>query len=649
MNTHPGADSASPSPRLSRAIPRQPGFFIALAVLLLVGTNAPMVCAADTVFGHATLRASRSAQGRESLTLVVRDAALGFPALGSTADPTRGSIGGAFVPGNPGGLLLELMSDTEDAVGAFLAPPILGLWTTSDAAVDRYHFSNRGAPTQNAAIQSISWRSNGSLSINVKQVGFDLAGPLGAVTVRITTGDGSVRACTRFSGADIRTDTAGRYVARQAGGAPADLTDCTNTSMGANPLLATADPLTAPPDNSHISPGSSLYRLTLSHGLARCNDGSPAVLYVRPAPAGSAHANDWLIWLEGGGSCDDPLSCIERWRGVSYSAAKMSSRWTYPAVDANGIFSRVNPANPFREFNVIQGYYCSSDNWSGRRTVDVPADTAPLPAYPAHRIAFRGHDILEAMIEVMRSGAASDVPAVALPAIASDAHVLFSGSSGGGFGAIENADFVRERLARFVPRLQFNALIDARVSPFVERPPLPDDPRVPIQLGRFAATSAFQGAQWDASCLRLHSASGDPEWCADATHVMVHHVTSEMLVNQSLRDQNLSSGGGGYGSVAAWSAAVSDLLADLADRPTWAEEGSALGVPAVYAPNCTNHTTLEGPLFFNIAITPPALAATSLSDQLWSWFTCSPLDPVNGCPVPRLIDGVDGAVTSACS
>ncbi len=58
-----------------------------------------------------------------------------------------------------------------------------------------------------------------------------------------------------------------------------------------------------------------------------CNDGSPAVAYLRAA-LDPAHARDFVLQLDGGAFCDSAEGCAARWCGEgNYDARDMSSAW----------------------------------------------------------------------------------------------------------------------------------------------------------------------------------------------------------------------------------------------------------------------------------------------------------------------------------
>ena len=115
-----------------------------------------------------------------------------------------------------------------------------------------------------------------------------------------------------------------------------------------------------------VTPGNDLHRLTLRDPNALCNDGSPAVLYIKPAQD-PAHSSEWVFHLQGGGNCGGYEECRGRWCGEDfYDAAKMSSQWNPDSIKGQGVFS-TSPDNSFSGANQVFLYYCSSDNLIGQK------------------------------------------------------------------------------------------------------------------------------------------------------------------------------------------------------------------------------------------------------------------------------------------
>jgi len=88
-------------------------------------------------------------------------------------------------------------------------------------------------------------------------------------------------------------------------GTESDASDDSDAA-GDLPMIHEAELCQIPEDpRLSVAPGTDLMKVTLEAENALCNDGSPAIMYVRPAPDGSANADRWFIWLEGGGACNN--------------------------------------------------------------------------------------------------------------------------------------------------------------------------------------------------------------------------------------------------------------------------------------------------------------------------------------------------------
>src|SRR5690349_14841225 len=179
-------------------------------------------------------------------------------------------------------------------------------------------------------------------------------------------------------------------------------------------LCPAGSPFNLQPTFTQFLPGQAgipLLRRTINLGIypeARCNDGTAAVMYIRPANA--AYNNNpivnpsrkWLIFLDGGGGCRDADECLlDRWCSGSGQvfdrAGKMSSAGAPAAIRGFGIFSLQPPApavNQFADYNHVLVHYCSSDNWIGSSQL-AGVSTSTGTAYD---IRFEGEAIVNAVI-----------------------------------------------------------------------------------------------------------------------------------------------------------------------------------------------------------------------------------------------------------
>ncbi len=224
---------------------------------------------------------------------------------------------------------------------------------------------------------------------------------------------------------------------------------------------------------------------------AVCSDGSPGAFYIRPGSG--AKANRWLIHLQGGGGCVDYGECVERWCGTQgvYSAAKMSTNWLpeaagtpiVPEILDKGIafgareLDGTEP-NAFEDWTHVYVYYCSSDGWMGRDSTVAMTNAAGTKTLD---VAARGHTILSIVRKMLRRngptgtswhpvgltkstcdpvdrGISADQ---CVPDLDDATHILFSGTSAGALGAIQNADWF---LSMF-PNARTALALDAAITP----------------------------------------------------------------------------------------------------------------------------------------------------------------------------------------
>ena len=141
-----------------------------------------------------------------------------------------------------------------------------------------------------------------------------------------------------------------------------------NGNGGGRPSVEPGDLMAGlPTDYGEHASTAPLTMLNQSkHPLARCLDGSPFGVYVRPAPANASIAsrNGWLVVLNGGGLCTHSEDCLKR----SKTQLGTSTVWpsTFP-LDTVAFLSS-DPRNQFRDWNLAFVPYCSGDMHAGQRT-----------------------------------------------------------------------------------------------------------------------------------------------------------------------------------------------------------------------------------------------------------------------------------------
>eukprot|EP01064_Diplonema_japonicum_P019007 TRINITY_DN2770_c0_g1_i1.p1 TRINITY_DN2770_c0_g1~~TRINITY_DN2770_c0_g1_i1.p1 ORF type:complete len:447 (+),score=75.28 TRINITY_DN2770_c0_g1_i1:68-1408(+) len=158
---------------------------------------------------------------------------------------------------------------------------------------------------------------------------------------------------------------------------------------------------------------------------AVCLDGGPGGFYY--SVAGNANnANDWQVWLQGGGWCYDDMDCWGR------SSTRLGSHKSWASTEVGkGIMSGNCTDNPeFCNFNRVYIAYCDGTSYSGNIEGPVTVPGKPTPIY------YRGRRLLDAVFDTLTEQFG----------LASAKRFLFMGSSAGGLGAFMHTDYVHERV-----------------------------------------------------------------------------------------------------------------------------------------------------------------------------------------------------------
>ena len=163
-----------------------------------------------------------------------------------------------------------------------------------------------------------------------------------------------------------------------------------------------------------------------------CNDGSPASYYIRKTTS-----KTWIILLEGGFFCYDPLTCIQRFR----NNFNLTSSKTYRKFrSGSGILSSSFKENKYyAEANQVNIPYCSSDLWIGNRRSN------------SNEFNFMGQQIIQDVITdlLMNFG------------MKESSYVLLAGVSAGGIGIALNVNKIQQQLNKEAPNVQLKAVIDS--------------------------------------------------------------------------------------------------------------------------------------------------------------------------------------------
>ncbi len=387
--------------------------------------------------------------------------------------------------------------------------------------------------------------------------------------------------------------------------------------------------------------GADLFRIDVDtanplYTNAVCNDGTAAVFYVRSAQR-NEDANRWQIHLQGGGSCKDGTSCAKRWLSAdtNMGAHKMSNQFA-PAdgIAGNGILSP-GAGNQFRGWNHVYLYYCSSDSWQGRQSNVVLETTWFQGTQPSHNpqqylIHFRGADIIDAVIDMLRNGAQyvdQRERTITMPDLDEAERILLTGSSAGSGGVRYNTDRIRALLQAGNEDLDFRAVVDAGYS----RPyPTRDYRRTPMcQLQALCSYELMMSNEWHNVKEALHADPATPgisveddcetteagtntEWkCADGVYVLENHIATPVFVRQDLQDSLVA---GNYEKVNFGSAGdFGQLVAYELERFHAADTSRG-----VFAPQCGDHTGLTNNRFSQ-AMVDVGGTLFSFHDLLLNW------------------------------
>lgn len=188
-----------------------------VALALAAGVLLPWVALAlDQPVAGRKLILTRARAGEERLVFVTKDPAFLFPIAGGDDDPATGT---------PGGVQVDLV--TEQAGSATLVAPSGPGRPGWSVKPGTFKFVGDSA----GDLRVVVLKEGQVLKVVARTAGVPLDGPLGAVSVRVTTG--SLRSCTRFDGATIRKDESGLFVAKASDAS--SLADCSDGSLAGLP------------------------------------------------------------------------------------------------------------------------------------------------------------------------------------------------------------------------------------------------------------------------------------------------------------------------------------------------------------------------------------------------------------------------------
>ncbi len=449
--------------------------------------------------------------------------------------------------------------------------------------------------------------------------------------------------------------------------------------------LAVAGPSTAQPLSPAICPAGSPFTYAipnvrppiagdipmLRHTIdqtaypdARCNDDSPAVMYLRPAHAAVAGnpivapTTKWLVFFDGGGGCRDEDDCLwTRWcsgsgrvaPGIIDRAGKMSSNGAIPAMRSPGGILKV-PAPPgqehFEEYNQVWVHYCSSDNGIGSDDkLGIAPVRQPAGGGVAYDIAFQGEAIVNAVIDTLIQGTAhADVASsyeTCLPDLHDATEILIGGESAGGGLVRHHLDRLRDWLTTEIPGVDVRAVIDTGFTPDKTDPTITWPAVTPVDYADYLldvsepVVRTFWGADdsaLDQSCLDPawtadHNLVGShPQVCYDTTYTQLNHVTTPAFARMDIDD---ALGQQQYVTYGLYPSIDDYWFAQYAQLQLYATYGPAAGgleppdeAPGVQGPRCRRHVAVQtNDGFYRHTVSNPATVGVSFYELLVNWLT----------------------------
>lgn len=388
--------------------------------------------------------------------------------------------------------------------------------------------------------------------------------------------------------------------------------------------------------------GTALHRIKLTAPDAVCNDGSPAVMYVRAA-ATMATTHNWVFHFQGGGGCGaDYDQCRERWCGIgSYNGSKMSSKMTPETIGEKG-FTLRDTKNKLGDANQVFVYYCSSDSWAGNKSDAVL--TKIDDATKKYRLHFRGHSIAKAAFDQLQGSVKSDDGVITMPPLIDAEQVLITGTSAGSAGATYNVDFLAALFD--ANKTTVLGVMDADFPPEIDDYDLPNaaDFEVGKQANYQRAFVDAYDAPLDSSCLATHDAA-DRYLCSDLGHLLLNHITTPYFARMDLSDPVISQSAASFGiSIVDFAKATRKAVSRVSDVPTTSEEATKMTrTPGIYSPNCGQHEGFtENTWFFVTTVMDSAMKATTFHDALTDWILGNTIAIIDSVPKVLSVCGQSG-------
>lgn len=238
----------------------------------------------------------------------------------------------------------------------------------------------------------------------------------------------------------------------------------------------------------------------------RCVDGTVPIIYVDEAVNGPS--NNWVITMQGGGSCSGAQACLNAYIDPS-EIAEMSSAFDPAMKNMEGIHRPILAENTFAAANRIRIKKCGFDRYNGNATVeaveatiasDVDGDgiqselinRPALPSFPSFQegedlmfdLFHHGRRMLDEVLVLLQDGLTYEtwqniggqVTAVqaTLPPLRDADMILFAGHSAAAHGLMNSIDDLAADMAGWTRsdgtpfEGDTRALFDAHMIPSVE-------------------------------------------------------------------------------------------------------------------------------------------------------------------------------------
>jgi hypothetical protein len=290
---------------------------------------------------------------------------------------------------------------------------------------------------------------------------------------------------------------------------------------------------------------------TIDLGLypdAKCNDGSAPIVKVNLDPDGGTN---WLVYLQGGGSCNSVESCEDRWRDCDPSPAhseggqavggkaNMMANGSGMNFDGAGILDfdgHNSESSPFagKGFNRVFIPYCSSDHWRGQgntQPVNYPPTCGGLESLTT--LYFGGGKIVEAVIdEIMASEQAPQ----------DGDFIVLAGGSAGGEGVEQNLDRVAAQAQAVESGVTVVGVSDSSHSVGLDQDGIPGSVEVDSELFWAGLTLPVMRNPGDPidvvvddSCWSGEIGS-DKEYCHNSSYVVPNYMDSPIMLTSNTYD-----------------------------------------------------------------------------------------------------------------